>query len=70
MKYPNAGSENAGSDQDKNVYLGPVTKKCKEYAENFYPDIWCNCLSDSIKLLIAATRIKKVIISKISKNQG
>lgn len=40
LKYPNAGS-----DQDKNIYLGPVTKKCKEYAENFYPDIWCNCLS-------------------------
>lgn len=35
-KYPNAGPTKA-----KDVYIGPFAKKCKEYAENFYPDSWC-----------------------------
>ena len=36
LKYPKAGPTEA-----KKVYTGPFAKKCKEYAENFYPDSWC-----------------------------
>ena len=35
-KYPNQGPTCA-----KEVYIGPFSTKCKEYAEIFYPDDWC-----------------------------
>jgi hypothetical protein len=25
----------------RDVYIGPFAKKCREYAENFYPSSWC-----------------------------
>lgn len=31
----------AGPTKAKNVYIGPFAKKCKEYAEIFYPSSWC-----------------------------
>jgi hypothetical protein len=31
---------NAGPTKAKNVYIGPFAKKCREYAENFYPNNW------------------------------
>ena len=35
-KYPKAGPKAA-----KDVYIGPFAKKCKEYAEKYYPKSWC-----------------------------
>lgn len=35
-KYPNHGPAPA-----KDVYIGPFSSKCKQYAELFYPDDWC-----------------------------
>lgn len=35
-KYPNAGATAA-----KEVYIGGFAKKCKQYAEIFYPLSWC-----------------------------
>jgi len=32
---------NAGPTRAKDVYIGPFAKKCKEYAEKFYPSSWC-----------------------------
>ena len=29
-----------GPTEAKNVYIGPLSKKGKEYAEKFYPDTW------------------------------
>lgn len=34
-KIPNAGPQNA-----KKVYIGPFAKKCRQYAEKFYPESW------------------------------
>ena len=34
-------NQNAGPTKAKNVYIGPFAKKCKEYAETFYPNAWC-----------------------------
>lgn len=31
----------AGPTKAKNVYIGPFAKKCREYAEKFYPYSWC-----------------------------
>lgn len=35
-KYPDAGENLA-----KDVYIGPFSSKCREYALKFYPDSWC-----------------------------
>jgi len=35
-KNPNAGPAKA-----RCVYVGPFAKKCREYAEKFYPSSWC-----------------------------
>jgi hypothetical protein len=35
-KIPNAGPTPA-----RNVYIGGFAKKCREYAEKFYPASWC-----------------------------
>lgn len=32
---------NAGPTPAKDVYIGPLAKKCKEYARKFYPSPWC-----------------------------
>ncbi|GFP27693.1 hypothetical protein HKBW3S43_00110 [Candidatus Hakubella thermalkaliphila] len=32
---------NIGSTEAKDVYIGPFAKKCREYAEKFYPSSWC-----------------------------
>jgi len=32
---------NAGPTKARDVYIGPFAKKCKEYAEKFYPSSWC-----------------------------
>lgn len=32
---------NAGPTKARQVYIGPFAKKCKEYAEAFYPSSWC-----------------------------
>lgn len=32
---------NAGPTKARNVYIGPFAKKCREYAEKFYPTSWC-----------------------------
>jgi len=32
---------NAGPTRARDVYIGPFAKKCKEYAEKFYPSSWC-----------------------------
>ena len=32
---------NAGLTRARDVYIGPFAKKCKEYAEKFYPSSWC-----------------------------
>jgi hypothetical protein len=32
---------NAGPTRAKEVYIGPFAKKCREYAEKFYPFEWC-----------------------------
>jgi len=32
---------NAGAAKAKYVYIGPFAKKCREYAERFYPSSWC-----------------------------
>jgi hypothetical protein len=32
---------NAKSTKARYVYIGPFAKKCKEYAEHFYPHSWC-----------------------------
>lgn len=34
-KYPDAGPQKA-----ENVYIGPLSKKTKEYAKKFYPNSW------------------------------
>jgi len=34
-------SPGAGPTQARDVYIGPFTKKCREYAETFYPTSWC-----------------------------
>jgi cytoplasmic iron level regulating protein YaaA (DUF328/UPF0246 family) len=31
----------AGSTKARDVYIGPFAKKCREYAEKFYPKSWC-----------------------------
>jgi len=31
----------AGPTKARNVYVGPFAKKCREYAEKFYPSSWC-----------------------------
>ena len=31
----------AGPTKAKYVYVGPFAKKCKEYAQKFYPSSWC-----------------------------
>ncbi|MCR4434167.1 MAG: hypothetical protein NUV70_09005 [Caldiserica bacterium] len=31
----------AGPTQARNVYIGPFSQKCREYAEKFYPFSWC-----------------------------
>ncbi len=30
-----------GPTKARDVYIGPFAKKCREYAETFYPDCWC-----------------------------
>ncbi len=35
-KYPDSGPTRA-----KDVYIGSFAKKCREYAEKFYPGHWC-----------------------------
>ena len=30
-----------GPTKARNVYIGPFAKKCREYAEKFYPSSWC-----------------------------
>ena len=32
---------NAGPTKARDVYIGPFAKKCKQYAEKFYPFSWC-----------------------------
>jgi hypothetical protein len=32
---------NVGPTRARDVYIGPFAKKCREYAENFYPSSWC-----------------------------
>jgi len=31
---------NTGPTRAKDVYIGPFAKKCKDYAEKFYPSSW------------------------------
>lgn len=31
---------NAGPTKARHVYIGPFAKKCREYAERFYPESW------------------------------
>ncbi len=31
----------AGPTKAKDVYTGPFTRKCQEYAKKFYPNSWC-----------------------------
>jgi len=31
----------AGSTKAEYVYIGPFSKKCREYAKKFYPSLWC-----------------------------
>lgn len=31
----------AGPTEARLVYIGPFAKKCREYAQKFYPDSWC-----------------------------
>ena len=31
----------AGPTKARDVYIGPFTKKCREYALKFYPSSWC-----------------------------
>ena len=31
----------AGPTEARRVYIGPFAKKCREYAELFYPSSWC-----------------------------
>jgi len=35
-KFPSQGATEA-----RHVYIGPLAKKCREYAEKFYPSSWC-----------------------------
>ena len=35
-KFPNAGTRKA-----RNTYTGPFASKCRQYAEEFYPSLWC-----------------------------
>jgi len=32
---------NAGATKARHVYIGPFAKKCRVYAELFYPSSWC-----------------------------
>ncbi len=32
---------NAGPTKARDVYIGPFAKKCREYAEKFFPSSWC-----------------------------
>jgi len=32
---------NAGATATRDVYIGGFSKKCREYAEKFYPSSWC-----------------------------
>ena len=32
---------NAEPTKARDVYIGPFAKKCREYAEKFYPSSWC-----------------------------
>lgn len=33
-------TKNAGPAQSRDVYIGPFAKKCREYAERFFPDAY------------------------------
>jgi len=32
---------NAGPTKAEHVYIGPFAKKCREYAQRYYPSSWC-----------------------------
>lgn len=32
---------NEGSTRARDAYIGPFAKKCRQYAERFYPSSWC-----------------------------